>query len=379
MDYVAHYRIDMRSIGRLTFRHALETDVHEVASWIAEPEHVFLGVLGECILDNVTSWISEGTSLVLCAEHIGLVGFCNAVEVGTNQNEVGRLVVSPRFRRLGLGTKLIRRMLEELRGRGDKAIVRVHRDNEIGLTFFANLSFEKTSPKAEWADIDTYQWFQAPIWEGLDFFASKVRAHREMLGLQQKELFTRLGTSRSSLSDLENGRKWPSRELLIALLETLDLDEYEVVELLLSLVGRRPSRQLQVLAPIDSSVQTSSHLWVITDILAEMSIPGFYSATLLALRQGYQRIYFLDEHPYQFIEMLERDLSPKAKKSVKIFPAPKNLTNMRMVFADPDGIDAASLTVEGLDNTRISLSNELRRHYYKVFQRIVLENKTMWP
>uniref|UniRef100_UPI00355C9ED4 DBP48 n=1 Tax=synthetic construct TaxID=32630 RepID=UPI00355C9ED4 len=49
----------------------------------------------------------------------------------------------------------------------------------------------------------------------------EVKERRKELGLTQRELAEKLGVSRSTVSDIENGRRLPSEELLKKIKEIL--------------------------------------------------------------------------------------------------------------------------------------------------------------
>ncbi|OQX30106.1 MAG: hypothetical protein B0D92_00200 [Spirochaeta sp. LUC14_002_19_P3] len=65
--------------------------------------------------------------------------------------------------------------------------------------------------------------------ELLEILAANLRSMRREAGYSQVELAARVGISTGYMCDIENGRKWPSADTLVALSTALKLDPYQLI------------------------------------------------------------------------------------------------------------------------------------------------------
>jgi DNA-binding XRE family transcriptional regulator len=65
-----------------------------------------------------------------------------------------------------------------------------------------------------------------------DNLGQKIKKYRTRAGMSQMELELAIGASAGSVSRIEGGRVNPSKETMLKFIEILDLNIYEVVDLL---------------------------------------------------------------------------------------------------------------------------------------------------
>lgn len=63
-----------------------------------------------------------------------------------------------------------------------------------------------------------------------DYFGEYVKNIRKKKLLSQREVAQAAGFTQAFLSDIENGKKYPTIKSFIALMEALDLSEKDVIE-----------------------------------------------------------------------------------------------------------------------------------------------------
>jgi transcriptional regulator with XRE-family HTH domain/ribosomal protein S18 acetylase RimI-like enzyme len=295
---------------KITVRRAEKNDARIIASWATNRDEVaFIGEFGEILPENkVHQWINNalGAFVLEYLKQKTPVAFANISLLENNKQkfEVGRLLVAPEWRRMGLGSSLLQHlcsMLGEIRsdphlasiGRG-VTLARVVAQNNIGIRLIEALPFRKETKVTNLPDSTICKWYRYLDGSEVSRFGKEVRTLREKIGISQEYLAFQVGLKRTTINMIELGQRFPSFGSLPKICTILGRENQDQrIKLLLAAIGEE--REKYVYPSISEEHDASQDLWVITDKLAELEpeLQSYLLDSIHALESSFDRYYFL--------------------------------------------------------------------------------------
>lgn len=351
---------------RIVKSNTVRNHEREVSSWIEDGNQ--FGYLGgdaaafEAREQAVRRWTSEGYGgfLLLAdvsgnTERIGFINVQQPVPGNETQLEIGRLVIAPQWRRQGFGRLLVDHIAEALAtisvdGAGMVVNARTSSENWIATRLFKGSLLLRAQPPS-WATEGTqYIWWVLQTATKCKF-GPALASFRRLRGITQEALARSADITRPTLSQFENPNHpaFPSHSTLLKLIHALRLNQKERASLMLALIGDDASN-LQFTEPLDSELDRGARhrfdLWVLSSEVAEASDERILSETETALREGFQRYYFVPPGRWDDIRM--RVIVPLIKKltvnqssgtneileHLRLYEAPSALCAMRVAIKD---------------------------------------------
>lgn len=314
------------------------------------------------------------------------VAFANIAPLGPKSApmavEIGRLLVHHSFRRRGCGTTFIRHLaqgteksLHELNSYEIPVSARVHRDNHTAQRFVRYLAFNE-APNPPKVEEITY------IWYGYRLQSKPVDVLKREFGeylqglhgpgstaeLSQALLSYLADVERSTINQIESGKRFPSIEVLSRLSRVLTSNAAERAAFLLSAIGDPTGKDLGIyLRAEELKPSPNANLCIITDRIGEKLLRSYYNTTLEAVKNGKNRWYFLPEDilirdgRWLWNSLVEDLGSLEACGAhVKFFSAPFYLCALRIAVTDLDikSGTCRDVTVGGEDLRRMPLNED---------------------
>lgn len=395
--------------NRVAFAIADTTCAKPISGWISGPEEMqYVGVgfgihrkkrvaSDSLTEDETLSWITEeGVGFILKYDDGSRgempVAFINVQvkkfdNINKTRIEVGRLLVDPKFRRMGFGSTLALNVLEIVSNAKQSIpqlknvyiYARVVKSNDKGQKLVKRLPlvptnryhgrFELLNPIT--TNIET--WFR---FVEVGNIAALLKTRKQDEGVDINALAFKCGVSRSAISMIESGKRLPSVELLCRLYHSFAFSSVEdKLSFLLASVGDSMEFSLDKKVSIKDvgSSNRDKDLWVIADELAEVRDEQIFSDSVNALNNGKCRFYFVPLDYYnvygrRVIHAIAEKISQDVIQAglLKVYSAPVALCNLRIAIANPKEPDAFdSVTIGGDGYDRIPLPEDRAKTLFK--------------
>ena len=366
-----------KSEAALRIRVAEQQDAKLIASWISNDEIVFLGGSDSdaaSTTDQVGQWIASALDsyvlllngnpiafMALESNHDGPTPSQLKIEADDFiQIEFGRVIVEREHRRNGYASTLFMHIhhayIAYTKKRPRQKIIfvaRTHRDNGKSIDFFKRLPVKiiRSQP-----DIN-YLWYVSPGFPSE--IGRFISSRRHALKWTQQKLAYFSGIEPSTLAMIElGGRKLRLEDArsLLAVLSQKSEDELSFASRLLDLDDSIWTTSGELSHELHKTDQT---LWIISDVLAENTLPGAMQKTINSVINGCDRVYCVPStYPSDAISSICRQFVAGIREAnanigllerhVRFYRAPKLLCTLRLAVHNPktDNYEAERISVE---------------------------------